>query len=151
MEDGAWLALVGGRYGDYPPRDFAGFMEYAETITEPRFLELIKQATLIGQPAHYRFPKGIRRRFDKLDQFPEGLLPVGDSVCHFNPAYGQGMTSACRQAMGLRRILQETVDAGDELTGIWRKIFPVSYEETRAPWLFATVADFMHPKCTGDL
>ena len=88
--------------------------------------------------------------FDSLDLFPEGLLPIGDSMCHFNPAYGQGMTSACRQAMGLRSILQETVETGKDLTDIWQKVFPVSYQETRAPWLFATLADFMHPKCTGD-
>lgn len=150
MENGSWLALVGGRYGDYPPRDYAGFMEYAETIAEPIFFELVKQAEPIGEPAHYRFPKGIRRRFDRLDLFPDGLLPIGDSVCHFNPAYGQGMTSACRQAMGLRSILQETVETGKDLTDIWQKVFPVSYQETRAPWLFATLADFMHPKCTGD-
>jgi 2-polyprenyl-6-methoxyphenol hydroxylase-like FAD-dependent oxidoreductase len=150
MEDGSWLALVGGRYGDYPPRDFEGFMAYAETISEPVFLELIKQATPVGEPAHFRFPKGIRRRFDELSQFPEGLLPVGDSVCHFNPTYGQGMTSACRQAIGLQRTLQSTVAEGSDLTGIWQKVMPVSYQETRAPWLFATMADFAHPQCTGD-
>jgi flavin-dependent dehydrogenase len=150
MEDGLWITLVGGRYGDYPPRDMAGFLEYAETLIDPTFRDLLAQAEPVGEPAHFRFPKGIRRRFDKLENFPDGLLPIGDSFCHFNPAYGQGMTSACRQAMGLRRVLQDTITSGEGLEGIWRNLFPISYQETRAPWLFACLADFMHPKCTGD-
>lgn len=150
MEDGSWLTLLGGRYGDYPPRDFDEFMAWAETITEPRFAKLLRQTTPIGEPAHYRFPRGIRRRFDQLNDFPEGLLPIGDSVCHFNPAYGQGMTSASRQAIALQRALDAKASLGADLTGLWQLVFPQIHEETRAPWLFACIADFMHPDCEGD-
>lgn len=150
MEDGSWLALVGGRYGDFPPRDYEGFLEYAGSVAEPRFGELVKRATLIGEPAHFRFPKGIRRRFDQLEAFPEGLLPMGDAVCHFNPAYGQGMSSACRQGIALQRVLEQRSVEGQSLDGMWKDVFQQYYEETRAPWLFAALADFMHPDCSGD-
>ncbi len=147
MEDGSWLALVGGRYGDYPPRDFEGFLEYAKTLAEPRFYDLVSQAKPLYDPAHFRFPSGVRRRFDLLSEFPEGLLPIGDSVCHFNPAYGQGMTSASLQAMALNQVL---ATQGGWADGVWREAFASIFEVTRAPWLFAATADFMHPKCTGD-
>lgn len=146
MEDGSWLAFAGGRYGDYPPRDYAGFLEFARNLRYPDIYELVHDAEPIGEPAHFRFPSGKRRRYDALNSFPEGLLPIGDSVCHFNPIYGQGMTSACRQADGLRQV----IGGADSLQGLWRHVLPVIYQETRAPWLFASLADFVHPDCTGD-
>ena len=48
--------------------------------------------------------------------------------------------------MGLGRALDEA----DDLTRLWRGLFPEAYQETRAPWLFAAIADFMHPDCSGD-
>ena len=92
----------------------------------------------------------MRRRFELLERFPEGLLPIGDAICHYNPLYGQGMTAACRQAKGLRRILDGRVGHSAGLQGIWREFLPEAYRETRAPWLFAAKSDFADPRCTGD-
>jgi 2-polyprenyl-6-methoxyphenol hydroxylase-like FAD-dependent oxidoreductase len=150
IENGLWLASVSGRYGEYPPRDLEGFMAYAESTGEPLFRELLAQADAVSEPAAYRFEQGVRRRFELLERFPEGLLAVGDSVCHYNPAYGQGMSAACRQAMALGRILAQRVASGDGVDGLWRAFFPEAYQETRAPWVFAALADFRHPSCTGD-
>ena len=108
--------------------------------------DIVAQSKPVGAPAQYRFPKGIRRRFDQLDQFPEGLLPIGDSICHYNPVYGQGMSAASRQAIALGRAL----NGAEDLAGLWRNFFPEAYQETRAPWLFASLADFGHPDCSGD-
>ena len=150
MEGGLWLASVGGRYGDYPPRDFEGFMEYVRSTPQPIFHDLVGRADPVGEPHHFRFPKGVRRHFEQLSRFPEGLLPIGDSICHYNPLYGQGMSAACRQAMALQRTLHRAADGGDGLEGLWRSFLPEAYQEIRAPWLFATLADFSNPKCTGD-
>jgi flavin-dependent dehydrogenase len=92
----------------------------------------------------------VRRHFEQLSRFPEGLLPIGDSICHYNPLYGQGMSAACRQAMALQRTLHRAAAGGDGLEGLWRSFLPEAYQEIRAPWLFATLADFSNPKCTGD-
>jgi hypothetical protein len=101
----------------------------------------------VSEPASYRFEQSVRRRFELLERFPEGLLPLGDAICHYNPLYGQGMSAACRQALALRRNLEQ---CGDDLDGLWRAFLPAAYEETRAPWLFASLADFRDPRCTGD-
>ena len=146
MEDGTLLVSCGGRYGDFPPRDFEGFLEFLATTPPSPMHDIVAQSKPVGAPAQYRFPKGIRRRFDQLDQFPEGLLPIGDSICHYNPVYGQGMSAASRQAIALGRAL----DGAEDLAGLWRNFFPEAYQETRAPWLFASLADFGHPDCSGD-
>jgi 2-polyprenyl-6-methoxyphenol hydroxylase-like FAD-dependent oxidoreductase len=150
MEHGLWLASVGGRHGDYPPRDLPGFLAYAESTGEPLFSQLLAQADAVAEPAAYRFERSVRRRFEQLERFPEGLLPIGDAVCHYNPLYGQGMSAACRQAMALRGIFEQRAAAGEGIEGLWRAFLPAAYQETRAPWLFAALADFRDSRCTGD-
>lgn len=146
VEDGSWLVSIAGRFGDYPPHDLAGFNQYVASIAQPLLNELLAQATPISDPAPYRFKQSVRRRFDQLTRFPEGLLPIGDAVCHYNPLYGQGMSAACRQGLALARVLHDRAS----LHGLWRDFLPEAYRETRAPWLFAALADFRDPRCTGD-
>lgn len=150
VEGGLWMVAAGGRYGDFPPRDFDGLMAFLATLHHPALHELARGTEPVGSPAHFRFPKSVRRRFDRLDAFPERLLPIGDAICFYNPLYGQGMTAACRQAKGLQTALAAAADGGEGLTGLWRRFFPEAYQETRTPWLFAAFADFRDPRCTGD-
>lgn len=150
MEDGTWLVQVCGRHGDYPPRELAAFHAFAATTGSPRFMELLSQAEPVTETAHYRFARETRRRFERLTRFPEGLLPIGDSICHYNPLYAQGMSVACRQAKALHGLLAARVERGAGLDGLWREHLPKAYQETRLPWLFASLWDFEHPRCTGD-
>lgn len=150
MEEGLWLAMVAGRFGDHPPTTVEGYLEFARTLIEPGFHELISEAELVEGPYHFKFPKSIRRHYERLTKFPEGLLPIGDAVSHNNPVYGQGMSSAARQAQALGQLVAGRSRAGNSLDGLWRDYFPRVFQETRAPWLFAAMADFSRPKCTGD-
>ena len=38
----------------------------------------------------------------------------------------------------------------DSLDGLWRDYFKAAYEQTRAPWLFAAIADFQNEGTEGD-
>jgi 2-polyprenyl-6-methoxyphenol hydroxylase-like FAD-dependent oxidoreductase len=146
-ESGDWLASLSGRLGDHPPEDYEGYLKWAETLVDDRLLTLIRQADPISEPIHFKFPRSIRRHYEKLKRFPEGLLPLGDGVCQYNPYYGQGMSAACRQAVALDQVLSDAADK--PLDGLWQKYLPAAYEETRSPWLYAAILDFAHKGTTG--
>jgi 2-polyprenyl-6-methoxyphenol hydroxylase-like FAD-dependent oxidoreductase len=150
LEQGLWIAFLGGRFADYPPREMHEFAVWARSLHNPIVADLIATATPVSAPSSFRFPRSIRRLFGRMQAFPDGLLPFGDAILHFNPIYGQGMSSACRQALGLHRILKSRQEAGRGLAGLAPEFFAVAHEETRAPWLYAAMSDFAAPQTTGD-
>lgn len=150
MEHDTWLCSLAGRFGDYPPYDMPGFYEYAKTLSHPILSELLGSTEPLTRPARYRYPRSVRRHFERLQRFPEGLLPIGDAICHYNPIYGQGMSAAARQAMALLGLLAMRARGAGNLQGIAFDWFPMAYEEIRGPWAFAAAADFQNPLTTGD-
>ena len=150
LEQGLWIAFLGGRFGDYPPREMNEFPAWARTLHNPIIADLIATAEPVSPPASFRFPRSVRRLFGKMQAFPDGLLPFGDAILHFNPIYGQGMSSACRQALGLYQLLKMRQDTGRGLAGLAQEFFPIAHEETRAPWLYAAMSDFAAPETTGE-
>lgn len=75
---------------------------------------------------------------------------MGDSVCHFNPLYGQGMSAAACQARALGQVLDRRSRASQDLTGLAFDFFPEAFEVTRTPWALAAAADFQDGRTTGD-
>jgi 2-polyprenyl-6-methoxyphenol hydroxylase-like FAD-dependent oxidoreductase len=150
QEKGLWIAFLGGRFADYPPREMHEFAAWARSLHNPIVADLIETAKPVSPPSSFRFPRSIRRLFGRMQAFPDGLLPFGDAILHFNPIYGQGMSSACRQALGLHRMLKLRQDAGRGLAGLAPEFFPIAHEETRAPWLYAAMSDFAAPETTGE-
>lgn len=150
VEGGDWLVTLAGRLGDYPPKDIAGFKAFIDTLHNPRLADLLKQAELLVAPKQYLFPKSVRRHFENLAAFPDGLLPIGDALCHINPGYAQGMSLACRQVAELDKVLAARHDRSQPIAGLWRDFFPRAHEQTRAPWVFAALTDFSKKGTTGD-
>lgn len=103
--DIAILSLT-GVLGDHPPTDPDAFLEFTRTLPVPDVYENVKDAEPLDDAVTFTFPASVRRRYERLTRFPRGLLLLGDSVCSFNPVYGQGMSVSSIEAMTLREHLR---------------------------------------------
>jgi 2-polyprenyl-6-methoxyphenol hydroxylase-like FAD-dependent oxidoreductase len=109
----------------------------------PEIYESIREAEPIDDPVMFRFPASVRRRYERLTRFPEGLLVMGDAVCSFNPVYAQGMAVAAIESQVLADQLRKAhvPPARDFFQAISRQI--------DSPWDFAATADLGYPGVEG--
>ncbi|MEM7114025.1 MAG: FAD-dependent monooxygenase [Chloroflexota bacterium] len=146
-EDGIWMVMLAGLLGDYPPTDEAGFLTFAQKV-DPEFHAAIVNAQPISKIIGYRRTENRMRHYEKLTRWPERLVALGDSVCGFNPVYGQGISVSAMAAIELGKMLEQTKGRGENgrlpnnhLTKIahaFQKKYPKIVEPA---WLLATSAD----------
>jgi 2-polyprenyl-6-methoxyphenol hydroxylase-like FAD-dependent oxidoreductase len=105
-EDGLWGLTTFGTAWAQPPADYAGMVALADEILPDHVAEALRRGEPIGEVARHRYPTSRWRRYDKLDRFPAGIIPLGDAVVSFNPTFGQGMTMTSIQAANLRVALE---------------------------------------------
>ncbi|AGZ52549.1 Putative epoxidase LasC [Mycobacterium kansasii] len=143
-EDGTWVLTTFGVAHAKPPSTFADMRALADRLLPARFTDALAQAEPLGGPVFHAFPASRWRRYDKLEQFPAGIIPFGDAVASFNPTFGQGMTMTSLQAGNLRRALQSpTKSLVAEFTRLTRKTtYPV--------WMMNAIGDItFHHGVTG--
>ncbi|HTG08842.1 MAG TPA: hypothetical protein VK635_32955 [Bradyrhizobium sp.] len=120
IENNCWHVGLNAVHYEKPPEsldDFKAFLKSLRTLT---IYNAVKDAVLVGSIHRFRLPGSTRRRFEALANFPAGLLVIGDAICRFNPAFGQGMSVAAMEARVLRRFLMHAASPRIPSTG-WRR------------------------------
>jgi 2-polyprenyl-6-methoxyphenol hydroxylase-like FAD-dependent oxidoreductase len=140
QEHGRWLLTLGGYGGNHPPREEEAFLDFADTVAPPDVAAAIRAATPLDEIVSHRFPANLRRRYGRL---PEGLLPIGDALCAFNPIYGQGMTVAALEAVALR----DALAAGE--AGMATRYLASAGRIVDQAWQLAAGADLAQPAVGG--
>jgi 2-polyprenyl-6-methoxyphenol hydroxylase-like FAD-dependent oxidoreductase len=149
MEGRRWSVSLCVNHGEAAPGDIDGFMAFAKSLRMPTIYNAIRSAKRVGDIARFGMPCSVRRAFDKLDRFPRGLVPLGDSVCRFPPTQGQGMSVAAQEAHVLASLLESRRGAVDPLGGLAESFFAEIQPLLETPWAGA-MADLVYPQTRGE-
>lgn len=147
LESDTWIVTLAGFGRDYPPTDDEGFLEFARSLRSPVIYDAIKDAEPLTPAVATRSTANIWRHYERLPRWPEGFIALGDSVCAFNPVYGQGMSVAAKEALVLDACLRERSRNGRE---VFARTFQKRIVREIAPvWTIATAEDVKTPGVEG--
>ena len=148
VENNCWQVHINHMHGTAVPESLGDFIAWARTLRTHTIYAAIKDAVRVGPIHRFVFPCSIRRRFEALERFPDHLLPLGDAICRFNPASGQGMSVAAQEAVVLKRLIEARALDAQPLKGLARSFFAAIDDFLNAPWATAE-NDFVYEKTRG--
>src|SRR4051794_8855425 len=145
VEGRRWLVAALG-FGDRrPPRDFDGFAAFLAELPDPALAAILRSGRPVGEVALHRQTGNRRQRYARLPGWPDGLLAVGDALCCFDPAYGQGITVSACQALRLRT----AVAGGLPRPGSANRLLRDFDRVVDFPWAVAIGQDLQMPSSSG--
>ena len=127
--------MIAGVAGAPLNSDDKSLVGVAEQLTTDVLSRLLRTGTPLGPAVLTRFPAERWNRFDLMEVYPEGFLPIGDAICSFNPVYGQGITVAALQALLLRDLLDRGTD------DLSTRFLAQSAQIVEGQWQRATASD----------
>ncbi len=139
------VLTLAGYHGDHAPTDPEKFCDFADSLPISDVREILSEHEFLSEDiAFYPIPSNRRRRYEELEEFPDGLVVVGDAIASFNPIYGQGMSVAALQAVQLHHTL-----ATDASNAIALQFFAAAGRIVDEAWKMSTGADFKYPETSG--
>jgi len=144
VEGDRWLVGAIGSGDRRPPRDGAGFCDFLDALSDSALSEIIRTAQPLGDVAVHRQTANRRHHYERVRDWPSGLLVMGDALLALNPIYGQGITVAACEALLLRRAIGQGLRPGDE-----HRLLRGFCKVAALPWAIATGEDLRYPTCTG--
>ncbi|MBO0777998.1 MAG: hypothetical protein J2P37_04140, partial [Ktedonobacteraceae bacterium] len=100
----------------------------------------------LTEPRGYRLPECVRHHYEQAEQWPAGLLVLGDAFCSFDPIYGQGMTVAAIEAETLANCLREQQDQAQP--GFERLVHQRMQDAIYPAWWRSAIEDLRWPGVT---
>lgn len=149
VEGNDWIVGLAERGVGARPGDWPSFLAALRGLSTPTLHEVLRHAEPPAEIRHYGFPASVWRHFERMPRLPRGLLPIGDSICRFNPVYGQGMSAAAMQARLLQDALEQATGA-DPLAAAQASFMAAIPSVLETPWTMAAAGDFAFPGTRGE-
>jgi 2-polyprenyl-6-methoxyphenol hydroxylase-like FAD-dependent oxidoreductase len=150
IEGDRWMAAVGERHAPQPPGDVENFLGQMRELRTSTISDVLQRATPLGGIHRFTFLENCWRHYERLDDFPRGLLPIGDAICRFNPVHGQGMTVATMEACVLRQLLRTADDTKNALAALSAAFFVGVRPLIEGAWSMSAIPDFAHSSTRGE-
>jgi len=150
VEGNRWIAVISERHIEMPSADPDEFMGRMQQLRTSTIYDAIKCAKRLDGIHRFSTPENSWQHFERVADFPRGLLPIGDAICRFNPIYGQGMTVAAREACILKVLLTKWAGATDPLAGLGQAFLSAIQPLIADAWSQSAIPDFAHPHTRGE-
>jgi 2-polyprenyl-6-methoxyphenol hydroxylase-like FAD-dependent oxidoreductase len=150
VEENRWMVCIAKLQCPRPPLDLGEFLDAARRLRTRTIYDMIKNAKPAGMPQRFGFPASSWRHFETVVGFPQGLIPIGDAVCRFNPIYGQGMSVAAREASILADLLRRYAGDPGGLAGLPRDFLVEAQPWIAGAWSMSAIPDLAYPQTRGE-
>jgi 2-polyprenyl-6-methoxyphenol hydroxylase-like FAD-dependent oxidoreductase len=145
IEGGHWLFTALGVGDNRPPRDVVGFEAFLAGLRDPALAKLAQRLEPVSDVTVHRQTANRRRHYDQQNDWPDGVVVMGDALCAFNPVYGQGIAVGAWEAVLLRDAMRDGMPPGAA-----RRLLRRFGKVVALPWSIATATDLMYPTCQQD-
>jgi len=149
IENGQCLVTLSTRCSSRQPQSWPDFLAALRRLRTPAIYNAVRDLPPPTALKHYLLEESRWRHFERLPRLPRGLLPVADSLCRFNPVYGQGMTVAALQAKLLHDTLARVAEERDPIIALQTDFMANVAPLLQAPWILGVNADFAFPGTRG--
>ncbi|MCX4903824.1 NAD(P)/FAD-dependent oxidoreductase [Streptomyces sp. NBC_00878] len=147
IEGGRWLVTLSGTRGGQPTDSAEAFEAFARGVRHPVVGELIAHAEPLSDIVVTRSTVNRRYLFEKVGDWPEGFVVIGDAVATYNPVYGHGLSVAAQGAVALREHVSEY---GIATPGLARRVQRAVARPVATAWNLATGTDIRYPGSIGE-
>jgi hypothetical protein len=150
IEDGRYFVGIAEHGATERPKTWKEFLSILRQLRTTTIYNEVCNLQPIDGPRHFVFDESRWRHFELLDRLPTGVLPIGDSICRFNPIYGQGQSAAALQAGLLGDALASVASEEVDPIGLLQSRFMANTAQLlETPWNLGVSADFAFPSTRG--
>jgi 2-polyprenyl-6-methoxyphenol hydroxylase-like FAD-dependent oxidoreductase len=148
VENDMTHVLLINRAGENLPTDGNEFSQYTTALSTLSIYNAIKTAQRVSEAVPFSFNESRWYHYAQMQDFPTGLIPIGDALCRFNPIYGQGMSVAAREA----RLLMDLFATAENhsLPTLGATFLAKADEIISDPWTMSTLPDLASPDTIGE-
>ncbi|HFK1754339.1 TPA: FAD-dependent oxidoreductase [Bacillus cereus] len=148
IEDNRYFVTFSGYANEKAPQTDDEFYDFAENLSISNVTDFLNKAEGITDIKTYKIPYQVRRRFDLVNNVPEGLLVIGDAQCRFDPVFGQGVSVAAMEAHQLQLLLQDRKQLDKTFT---QQFYKKAATIIETPWDMTTTEISRHPQLKREL
>ncbi|MEU5307003.1 FAD-dependent oxidoreductase [Streptomyces noursei] len=143
VENNRWICSLFGYADQIPPTDDEGYLAFARSLDNPHLAEQLTRRIRQERVRRYTNVNSQWNLYHSCKGWPERLIAAGDSVCAFNPIYGQGLTVAAMEADLLDRMLNTRRAHGWSLDGLSRRYQRGVARIVLTPWTLSSNSDIV--------
>lgn len=146
VEGGRWIVTETGTRAGEPTDDAEDFAVFPRGLRHPVVGEIVSRLEPLTGVSLSRSTRNTRRYFERVRDWPERFVVLGDALAAFNPLYGHGMSVAAQTAAVLWR---EAGARGVDSPGLARHVQRAMAKPVGAAWELATGQDVFYPEVRG--